>query len=118
MQFKSSCHLPLTAVSELLTLLQLLCPPESRLPKSVYKFRKFFEKFGAKKQIKQFCPHCHGEVINGICHETGCLFAELDCYVRNDIKKQLCTILSRKFIIFSRYLIYFPFQVIGLNYFQ
>lgn len=45
MEFKRACRLPFTAIAMLLQLLQLLCPKDNTLPKSVYVFKKFFQRF-------------------------------------------------------------------------
>ena len=42
MHFASTNKLTYTAISELRNLLKLICPPESKLPSSFYKLKKFF----------------------------------------------------------------------------
>jgi len=61
MEFKRSCRLPFTAIDMLLQLLQLLCPPNNKLPQSVYKFRKFFEQYSSSHKKQQFCSKCDTE---------------------------------------------------------
>lgn len=95
MHFKSSCRVSFSTMSELLKLLQLLCPVDNKLPKTVYVFRKFFERFSADKEVKQFCPSCHEE-INGKYQNTNCLNEEPDSYICVDMKRQMHTILSCK----------------------
>ena len=98
MHFKTCCRLSFSTISELLTLLQLLCPSNNKLPKSIYTLRKFFEKFSAEKEIKEYCPSCHNQV-NEKCANPACahINEEPDCYIKVDMKNQMKTILSRKF---------------------
>ena len=50
MEFKRMCRLPFTAIAMLLQL-QLLCPPDNKLPWSVYVWKKVFPE--AKFQVYQ-----------------------------------------------------------------
>ena len=97
MHFKSTFRCPFTVIAQLLQLLQLLCPSENRLPKSVYSLRKFFQTFKAQQTRKQYCSSCH-ERVEGGCSRQGCVKGEPDCFIYMDTTKQFRTILSRKFV--------------------
>ena len=58
MEFKRACKLPFSAILMLLQLLQLLCPPGSKLPQSIYVLKKFFQKHSSWHK-RLFCPDCH-----------------------------------------------------------
>ena len=58
MEFKRACRLPFTTIDKLLELLQLLCPPNNSLPRSTYKFKKFFQQFSSSYQKQLFCSNC------------------------------------------------------------
>ena len=62
MEFKRACKLPFSAILMLLQLLQLLCPPGNKLPRSVYVLKKFFQKHSSQHERKLFCPECHTEL--------------------------------------------------------
>ena len=59
MEFKRACKLPFSAILMLLQLLQLLCPPGSKLPQSIYILKKFFQKRSSRHKRRLFCPDCH-----------------------------------------------------------
>lgn len=58
MEFKRSCRLPFTTIPMLLQLLQMICPGENSLPKSVYMFKKFFREQSSSYKRHQFCANC------------------------------------------------------------
>ena len=62
MEFKRACKLPFSAILMLLQLLQLLCPPGNKLPRSVYVLKKFFQKHSSQHERKLFCSECHTEL--------------------------------------------------------
>ena len=61
MEFKRACRVPFTTIAKLLNLLQLLCPSNNNLPKSVYFLKKFFKKFSSSYDRRCFCRICHTE---------------------------------------------------------
>ncbi len=61
LEFKRVCRLPFTAIAILLQLLQLLCPPQNRLPRSVYRLKKFFQQYTATYTKRLFCATCNEE---------------------------------------------------------
>lgn len=62
MEFKRSCRLPFSCIEKLLQLLQLLCPTNNSLPRSVYTLRKFFNRFSVPQAKRKFCSDCTGEI--------------------------------------------------------
>jgi hypothetical protein len=58
MEFKRACNLSYRTIAMLLQLLQLLCPRDNNLPKSVYMFKGFFQKYTSPSQCLHFCPSC------------------------------------------------------------
>lgn len=48
------------AIGELLQLLRVLCPPESRLPTSFYKLKKNFQMFAQDHVHQKICLKCKG----------------------------------------------------------
>ena len=58
MEFKRACRLPFTAIAMLLQLLQLLCPSVNKLPRSVYVFKKFFQRYSSPSKRTNFCFEC------------------------------------------------------------
>ena len=58
MEFKRVCRLPFTAIAMLLQLLQLICPADNKLPRSVYVWKKFFQRRSSKYTKLRFCCHC------------------------------------------------------------
>lgn len=57
MELKRACRLSFATIAMLLNLLQLLCPQNTRLPHSLYKFKKFFESFSSFHKIL-IVSHC------------------------------------------------------------
>ena len=90
MLFESSFKLPFTAVNCLLKLLRLLCPSDSKLPRSVYYLRKFFNTLGTKQVRTQYCSNCSKELDECLCVSKD----EPDCHIQMDIAPQFKTILS------------------------
>ncbi len=90
MHFKCISGCSFSAVVQLLQLLQLLCPMDNKLPRSIYVLRKFFNQFGAKKNCTQYCPSCHDEV-NGYCPKSQCPKLEPDSFIQVDTSKQFKT---------------------------
>ena len=62
MEFASSTLLPYSAIEKLLQLLQLLCPPDNRLPTSIYKLKRFFRMFTQEYKKCEFCSCCGEEL--------------------------------------------------------
>ena len=58
MEFASTARLPYSSIEKLLQLLQLLCPPDSRLPTSMYRLKRFFQMFSPVYQETEFCSGC------------------------------------------------------------
>lgn len=58
MEFASSARLPYSTIEKLLQLLRLPCPPDSRLPTSMYKLKCFFRMFNSVYQKDEFCSGC------------------------------------------------------------
>lgn len=104
MHFKSTCRIPFTVVANLLQLLQLICPSQNKLPRTIYALRRFFDSFKIEKVKRRFCPTCHKELeINDAGALTPCNCScppiqEPDCLIHMDITKQLKTILCSKLL--------------------
>lgn len=98
MHLQSKCRLSFSTLGEVLMLLQLLCPQNSKLPRSVYILRKFFCKVKSQENRKTFCPNCHNEIEGKTCSTPDCTVStsEPDVFIQLDITAQLRTILSRK----------------------
>ena len=62
MEFKRVCRLPFTAIGMLLQLLQLLCPAENKLPRSVYVWKRFFQKQSSNYKKLKYCCHCNQQL--------------------------------------------------------
>ena len=65
MEFKRVCRLPFTAIAMLLQLLQLICPADNKLPRSVYVWKKFFQRRSSKYTKLRFCCHCNHQLGTG-----------------------------------------------------
>ena len=61
MEFSSSARLPYSSTEKLLALLQLLCPPDSKLPSSIYKLKQFFRSFSTEYKKMEICSGCGQE---------------------------------------------------------
>ena len=59
------CRIPFTAIAALLQLLQLLCPPDNKLPRSVYVWKKFFQRQSSKYTKLRYCYHCNQQLSIG-----------------------------------------------------
>lgn len=62
MEFKRSCRLPFTAIEKLLKLLQLFCPPDNTLPKTLHEIKKFFRAASDRTESRKFCLTCDVEL--------------------------------------------------------
>ena len=96
LEFKRSCHLPFTAIKKLLELLQLLCPADNILPKSVYMFKKFFTKFSSPHQKHQYCPNCKLVIENCKCDSQS---SEPDSLITLDAEKSITRVVKSKHLI-------------------
>ena len=72
-------------VGELLNLLCLILPNDSRLPRSKYLFYKHFNIFKDGVQFKYFCPHCNS--LLDISDTMQCLICEKE-YERKQLLKE------------------------------
>ncbi len=99
MEFKRSCRLPFTAIEKLLCLLQLFCPPDNTLPKTLNEIKKFF---GAASSIrnshKYFCATCDVELQakEKNCDLDTCLKKEPSTLVVLDAAMSLKRVLRSK----------------------
>lgn len=100
MSLQSKCSLPFTTVSEILELLQLLCPANNKLPSSVYHLRKFFSRFQSLKEKTEYCPYCQEKYVGRSCSNVQCSYtvSEPDVFIQMDVEKQIRTIFNRKCI--------------------
>lgn len=103
MHLQSKLHLPFSTVREILHLLKLLCPSNSKLPSSVYILKKFFSKYQSHQIKTEYCSNCHDRLQPGkSCSNSHCACAthDPDVFIEMDMKIQLQTILSRKLSFF------------------
>lgn len=94
MEFKRACRLPFTTIDMLLQLLQLFCPSNNKLPRSVYKFKKFFEQFASSHQKRQFCSDCVKEFSK--CDNPDCRSTEPNTLISFDPTKAIRRVLKSK----------------------
>ena len=106
MDFKKKCRVPFATILSLLQLLQLVCPAGNKLPRSIYRIKKFFGQLGVKQTKTLYCSTCH-EGIEDKCSKSSCPAREPDSFISMDISRQLKTILSRKFQGTLLYIVYF-----------
>lgn len=99
MEFKRACRLPFTTIAMLLQLLQLLCPPNNSLPQSIYKLRKFFEKFSSPHQKHRFCSDCKTKLkeTQSQCDDPSCRHIEPSTLIDFDPTKAIRRVLKSKF---------------------
>ena len=96
MEFKRVCRLPFTAIVMLLQLLQLLCPPANKLPRSVYVQKRFFRKYSSSHTTQRFCPECRTEleVNQHKCTNFGCQGKETDYLITLKPDRSIQTIVA------------------------
>ena len=96
MEFKHVCRLPFTAIVMLLQLLQLLCPPANKLPRSVYVQKRFFRKYLSSHTTQRFCPECRTEleVNQRKCTNFGCQGKETDYLITLKPDRSIQTIVA------------------------
>ena len=95
MQFCSANHLSYTAIDQLLKLFLLIIPCPNTLPNSVYKFKKFFEKFQQPYNLQYLCSYCQLLHQNCTCSNPNC-----GHLAHISIEKPLKTVLSSEFLCF------------------
>lgn len=103
MEFKRACRLSFSTIAMLLQLLQLLCPSQNKLPKSIYSFKKFFQGQSNPFQRRQFCSNCKAEYQDDqkLCNNRECNSSEPDTLITFDYKKAIRRVLKRKSYIKS-----------------
>ena len=99
MEFKHVCRLPFTAIAMLLQLLQLVCQPGNRLPRTVYTFKKFFQKYTCAYTKQRFCPLCKAELEpkQWRCPSTRCANQEQDTLIEVPPKKAIQRIVASEY---------------------
>ena len=95
LEFKRSCQLPFTTIKKLLDLLQLLCPADNVLPKSVYQFKKFFLQFSSPVKKHQFCPNCKLVIERCTCDS---LPSEPDSLITLDAETAIARVVKSKLL--------------------
>ena len=98
MEYKRSCRLPFTAIEKLLQLLQLICPADNSLPRSVYALKKFFTKLTSTFQRRQFCADCNTELREDqrVCENTTCRKREPNCLITLHAERAIRRVLQSK----------------------
>jgi len=94
MEFKRACRLPFTAIAMLLQLLQLLCPPANKLPRSVYVLKKFFQRYSSPHTTQRYCPECRTELERKQCTNAGCQGKETDYLITLTPDRSIQTIVA------------------------
>ena len=97
MQFCIANKLSFTAIGELLKLLAILFPSESLLPRSFYKFKKFFQKFNPIHSHNQICTKCQ-KSTDDTCSCEDRTTENKAHIVHLEVKKPLEKIISGKLI--------------------
>ena len=64
MEFKRVCRLPFTAIAMLLQILQILCPVDNKLPRTVFFLKRFFQKYSSKSRKMRFCGSCNRKLTS------------------------------------------------------
>ena len=72
MQFATTNKLTYTAISELIKLLHLICPPQNKLPSSFYKLKKFFKQFNVAFTHQKVCTKCSAPMTAGTSQCATC----------------------------------------------
>ena len=98
MEFKRSCCLRFKTIEKLLNLLQLLCPPDNTLPKTLNDIRKFFSAASGKVTSRKFCATCDLELQRKqkYCSVDTCHKKEPSTLVVLDSAKSLKRVLTSK----------------------
>ncbi len=98
LEFKRACRLPFSTIHMLLQLLQLLCPPNNCLPRTVYAFKKLFCKASLCNEIHSFCADCNTElqVNQKFCANTVCRKREPSKLIHFDISGAIKKVLLSK----------------------
>lgn len=97
MQFCLAHKLSYAAISELLKLLQLLCPSPNRLPTTVYQFKKYFNQFQMPHVYSNICSSCQANVEECRCDHQ----VHNGHLITIPLKKQLNAVISGKIFVFS-----------------
>ena len=103
MQFATTNKLTYTAISELIKLLHLICPPQNKLPSSFYKLKKFFNRFNVAFTHQKVCTKCSAPMTAGTSQCATCQDNDdLDPKAVGDlihvpIEKALKTVVSSEF---------------------
>ena len=101
LEFKRVCRLPFTAIAMLLRLLQLLCPPQNRLPPSVYMLKKFFQRYTTTYTKRLFCATCNQEIPlrQKKCSNAGCPSLEPNTLIHIPSDKALQRIVTSELAV-------------------
>ena len=92
MTFCTANKLSYTAIAELIKLLLLLCPLNSLIPTSLYKFKKFFQQFNPIHDHNKICLKCYPNACS--CEEVS--YSDTGHIVNLDIEKTLKSVISSK----------------------
>ena len=97
MEFKRACRLFFSTIAMLLQLLQLLCPSHNKLPKSIYTFKKIFQRNLIHLNVVN-CSNCKSEYQEGQkhCNNSECHFLEPDTLITFNYRKAIRRVLKRK----------------------
>lgn len=72
MHFSHKNKLTYTAIDNLLDLIALFCPEDSKIPSSFYEFRKFFQKFSSTHEKETYCFECETSTNGSSCSTPNC----------------------------------------------
>jgi hypothetical protein len=97
MHFAIKNKLSYTAIGDLLSLLNLLCPKPNNIPSSFFKFKKFFQQFSSSYTRTNYCVDCEAELEGDSCVNEDCTgTGGLGHLIQIPIKKSLQAIISSK----------------------
>ena len=99
MEFKRACCLPFSAIGKLLEPLQLLCPPNNTLLRTLYAVKKFFRNISSNKSKQIFCADCDLELEDGQkgCVKTTCCKMEPSILLKLDSMKGIQRVLASEY---------------------
>lgn len=101
MEYKRACKLPFTAIEKLLELLELICPANNGLPKSLYILKSFFKKRSCQVSKQKFCPDCCCEIASDkeTCRNSSCHSKDVNYLYTLRPEGQIRKIVTRKYVI-------------------
>ena len=109
MEFKRVCRLPFTAIAMLLQLLQLLCPVQNKLPRSIYMLKKVFQRHRAPYTKRVFCSSCNKEICQGQkrCMDRNCTYQEPNALIHLPSDRAVQRIVTSHSTLFYQCIVFY-----------